>query len=58
MDILQSINLSIEKNGRRYVISMPVGAPYGEAYDALFEGLEYIAKLSAQAVERARNNEQ
>ena len=45
--------MSVEKGERKYVLSMPVGSPLGECYDACHEFLSEIAKLSQEAVVKA-----
>ncbi len=51
------ISLDVEKNGNKYSFHMPMGIPYGEAYDAAFMVLEDILSLSKQAVENAKREE-
>lgn len=51
------VDLSIEKEGRTYHFSMPVGAPFGEAYDVAFGILNEILKLSQKAAENMKPKE-
>lgn len=44
-----SVNLSVEKNGRTYSFSMPMGSPHGEVYDVLFSLLQDVLELSKNA---------
>lgn len=53
MNIRAMINVEIEKNDRTYIFSMPVGAPFGEAYDTAFEVCAKILELAAE--EAAKN---
>lgn len=46
--------LEIEKNGRKYSLSMDMGAPLGEIYDALFAMLQDVSDMSKAAVEKAK----
>jgi len=47
------IVLEVEKNERVYTFTMPVGSPFGEAYDVAFLMLQEVLKLSKEAVDRA-----
>lgn len=39
-------------------LDMPVGVPFGMAYDACFEFLNHISEMSRTAVEKARPTEE
>lgn len=54
MNVQSMVVIEIERNGRLYTFSMPVGAPYGEAYDAAFEALQSVLDMARQSAERAR----
>lgn len=41
----------VEKNDKKFTFIMPVGANWGESYDACFECLMKIVELSKQAAE-------
>ncbi len=58
MDQRAVLNMEVEKNGHRYVFSMPIGAPLGESYDAVYSVLEEIVKLSKQASENMKRPEE
>jgi len=45
----------IEKGDNVYRFSMPVGAPFGEAYDAAFDVLEKVQGLAHDAVKNVRD---
>ena len=49
-----SINFTKEVNGRTYTFALPMGAPFGEAYDVCHEVLMSIAKMSSDAAEKAK----
>ena len=49
MDQKGIIKLEIEKGENVYSFEMPIGFPYGEAYDA---GVEYLQKIAKMAQER------
>lgn len=51
MELFSSVTIVIEKNGKKYSFVMPVGANWGESYDACFECLLKIVELSKQAAE-------
>lgn len=57
MDLRSYVDVEVKKNDRVYHFFMPVGAPYGEAYDAAFDALTSITDLAKQAVEQARPKE-
>lgn len=54
MDQIAYVHLTVEKEGRKYMFMMPIGAPLGEAYDACFEALGEIIKISKEAADRAK----
>ena len=45
------------ESDRVYRFELPVGAPFGEAYDAAFKVLKEILAMSNQALEAARPQE-
>lgn len=53
MNVKQTLVMETIRNERTYNLILPVGAPYGEAYDAAFEFLNGVLEMSKQAVERA-----
>lgn len=50
------VAIEIKKNDHVYRFEMPVGAQYGEAYDAAFEALKQITQLASEAADRAKPN--
>jgi len=56
VDLKTLASVEIEKNDRKYVFLMPIGSPFGEAYDAAFEVLTKIRELSGEALEKARRD--
>jgi len=54
MDLRSYVNMEVKKSDRTYHFFMPIGAPYGEAYDAAFETLVSITDMAKQARENAR----
>lgn len=54
MDIRAMVSIEIKKNDRSFTFNMPVGAPYGEAYDAAFEVSSKILQMAAEAAEKSR----
>jgi len=49
------VSFEVEKEGRRYIFTMPANSPAGECYDALYEFLAKVVKIShdnLKAVER------
>lgn len=57
MELKSIVHIEIKKNDRTYVFALPVGAPFGEAYDAAFEVLGKITEFAQQAAEQARPKE-
>lgn len=57
MDQKAMVNLEVKKGERTFVFSMPIGAPFGEAYDAAFTVLNEIMEMSKKAVEQAKPKE-
>lgn len=58
MDARTYVVLSKKINEHTFTFHMPLGVPYGEAYDAAFSILEDILELSKQAVEKAKRSEE
>ena len=46
------VQLEIEKNGRMYTFSMPIGAPFGECYDAAYACSSHILEMAKQAMQK------
>lgn len=57
MDQKALVKLSMEKSERTYEFYMPIGSPYGEAYDAAFEMLQEITKMSQEAADKAKRED-
>ena len=57
MDIRSYIDVEVKKNEHVYHFLMPVGVPFGEAYDASFEVLTSITEMARNAAEQARPKE-
>lgn len=53
MDQRGIISLELEKNGKKFSFTMPMGTPLGEAYDAAFSFLSEVLEMSKRAVEKA-----
>jgi len=52
-EIKPFLGINIERNGRKYVFSMEVGSPIGEAYDAAYMVLSELLEMSKKAVANA-----
>lgn len=50
--------MEVTKEERKYYFHMPLHAPIGEAYDALFECLNEILEQSKRAVEASKRQEE
>jgi hypothetical protein len=57
MNLRSFVSIELEKNGRVYSYLMPVGAPYGEAYDAAFEICQNILDMAKKASEGAKRQD-
>lgn len=53
VDIQSCLDFKVVKGDRVYNFNMPMGAPLGEAFDAVFTVLEKVRELSNAAVEKA-----
>lgn len=54
MDALSTIVLKTQRNERTFEFIIPVGAQYGEAYDAAFEILMHVSKMAQTAAEQLK----
>jgi len=58
MDVKSVLELSVKKNDNEYRFCMPIGVAYGEAYDACFEALDKVREMAADAVKKAKRQEE
>ena len=58
MNLKSCIAIEITKNDRLYTFVMPVGSPFGEAYDVSYEILNKIAELAKNGAESAKRTEE
>lgn len=58
MDKRGMVILEVKKDERTYSFLMPVGSPFGEAYDAAFEMLSEISKMAQAAVENSEREKE
>lgn len=58
MELKTTLNFEVTKNDRTYRVYIPLGAPYGEAYDAVFSCLEGIVDLQKKGVEQLKSQAQ
>lgn len=56
MNVKNVVVIEIEKGDFVFSFSMPVGAPFGQAYDAAFEVLQQILEFSQKAADQVRQN--
>lgn len=52
MDIKSTVVIEIKKNDNVYRFEMPVGAPFGECYDAAFQTLNKVSELAKEAADK------
>lgn len=57
MKVENNVKFVIEKEERRYVLEMPVGAPLAEAYGSVGEFLDHMVKLINNHSEKIHNDE-
>lgn len=50
----QTVNIEIEKNGRKYYFVLPNNTPIGEAYDAAYQFLVRLTELAKEITEKAK----
>ena len=53
MNIKTSVTIEIQKGESTFAFVMPVGAPFGQAYDAAYEVLQQIVEFSKKAADQA-----
>lgn len=58
MNFKTTLNFEVTQNERTYCVSIPVGAPYGEAYDAIFKCLEGIVEWQKKSIEQLKSQAQ
>jgi hypothetical protein len=57
MNLKSCVAIEITKNDRLYTFVMPVGSPFGEAYDVAYEVLNKIAELARDGAQGAKREE-
>jgi len=57
MDINNTIEFQIIKNGRTYRLTLPSGSPFGEMYDVAYEILGEVVKFAQEAAQKAKPQE-
>lgn len=56
MKVTSNVNIEIVKEDRRYVFSIPAGAPFGESFDAVFRTMEVISGWHDKAKEKIKES--
>ena len=54
MDLRSNVVIEIKKNDNVFQFVMPMGSPFGEAYDAAFQCLSKIIEMAKEAAEKAK----
>ena len=49
LKITSTVNIEVMKEDRKYIFSIPAGAPFGESFDAAFQAMEVIASWHESA---------
>ena len=57
MNVKSFVTLEVIKNDHVFTFNMPIGVPYGEAYDAAYECLQNITELAQKAADAAKPQE-
>lgn len=57
MTVLNNVVMEVDKNGRKYTFTMPVGTNIGEAYDASLQILQEILKHVVKSAEQVAPKE-
>jgi hypothetical protein len=57
IEIIKKATVEGKEIERAYHFLMPVGSPFGEAYDVAFQALSRITELAQQAAEATRPKE-
>ena len=58
MDLSMLNVFAVAKGERKYVFSVPQGAPYGEAIDSCFEILTKLTEMQKQALDSLKKEEE
>jgi len=56
LKITSSVNIEVTKEDRKYIFSIPAGAPFGESFDAAFKAMEVIASWHESAKEKMKES--
>jgi len=51
------VRLEVKKGDNLYEFIMPVGSPFGEAYDSAFDFLQEISTMAKEAVDKSKRDE-
>lgn len=54
MEIKQILSLVINKNERIFRLDLPVGAPLGDTYEAVWEMLKKVSEMINESVDRSK----
>jgi len=52
-----TVKIEVKKGDHTYEFIMPVGSPFGEAYDSAFEILQEISTMAKDAVSKVKREE-
>lgn len=54
MDMKSVVVLEVKKGDNLFQFLMPIGAPFGECYDAAFQALGKVTEMMKEAAEKAK----
>jgi len=56
LSVTSVVNIEVVRDDRRYVFSIPAGAPFGESFDAAFEALDIISGWYKKAQDKMKES--
>jgi len=56
LKITSSVQIEVIKEDRKYIFSIPAGAPFGESFDAAFQAMEVISGWHESAKEKMKES--
>lgn len=58
MEKISKLHFIIKKEERIFEFTAPAGAPFGEAYDALYSMLAEVLRMAHEAAEKIKQEDQ
>lgn len=54
MELKSSVVMEVKRNDFTFRLELPVGAPLGDAYEAIFEMLGKVVEMAKESVDKAK----